>query len=149
MAALMTRMSRSSTRRRTWVRAWVRPMMWWSRPLCRSVTCCVDVVDADPVVAVGAGCRGGFGACGVDGGGVARFGSERWALVVVDLDEGVELRLLVDRRCLGLSGEPRWRVWEAFDLPQVVFRQFLSTPSSARSVSEGVASAVPTRNRAV
>ena len=39
MAALMTRMSRSWTRRRTRVPAWARPMpMWWSFPLWRRVT---------------------------------------------------------------------------------------------------------------
>jgi hypothetical protein len=68
----------------------------------------IDAVASDPVVGVEAFAGSGFGPGGVDGGwGGAPGHRAVWAVVVVFVDEGVDLRLqLGDGVGAGLADEP-------------------------------------------
>ncbi len=153
MLALMTRMSRSWTRRRTRVPAWGRPMpMWWRRPLVAEgdEPGGVDAVGADAVVGVGGAVAGaGFRAGGVGGGRghAAGEGAVR-ALVVVDAGEGVQQGLEVGEGggLDGLGAEPVLHgLLESFDFPLglgvVRLAVLLLYAEAAQLVLEGVAAA--------
>ena len=97
MAALMIRMSRSWTRTRTRVRAWVRPdadVVQAPGVAQGQFSELVDAVGADAVVCVGSVAGLGFGPGCVGGGGGGLMGhSAVGSVVVVFVDEGVELGL--------------------------------------------------------
>src|SRR3954453_18412251 len=131
VTASMMRTSRSWTRSRTWVPAWVRPMpMWCSRPARRRVTQPVlsilsvrtrswgSALRSGPGGGLGGG--GGAGAGGVGGGrgGPLRQRAGR-AVLVVGVDEEVDEGLQVgDRgRLEWLGSQPLLQgLLEAFDL---------------------------------